>query len=280
MNFYEILEVSPNASPEVIKVAYKSLMQRYHPDRNPDSQAAARAVRIAQAHEVLSDAIKRAAYDNELRLKQVSLITSQEYVRDMVQRSTAKEKPDESFLSLWLVVVTIVLAGWLFLSVFKKQHLSDMVAQAVQGGVVATDGKLADPQSGVASRTVPHYVTNLTVRLIDTNTQPNKPDGAAHLLTIPRLDVVVGTFDSDKFMQNLEGNKDYIERRLAENLVDAEYAELIKKRGEAYLKSFILDALGEITGANRFEKYPSPDGIPARNYGAVDVMLPESYILQ
>ena len=64
---YDILEVSHTASPEVIRAAYRSLMQRYHPDKNPgDKQAAERAVLVAQAYETLSDAERRAAYDQSL----------------------------------------------------------------------------------------------------------------------------------------------------------------------------------------------------------------------
>jgi curved DNA-binding protein CbpA len=55
-NHYDTLEVHPRASQEVIRAAYRSLMQRYHPDRNPgDVAAAARAASIAQAYDVLSD---------------------------------------------------------------------------------------------------------------------------------------------------------------------------------------------------------------------------------
>ena len=64
MNYYEILEVSPLASREVLRAAYKSLMQRHHPDRRPhDADTAHRAALIAQAYAVLSDGHKRAAYD-------------------------------------------------------------------------------------------------------------------------------------------------------------------------------------------------------------------------
>ena len=33
MNYYEILEINEKASPEVIKMAYKALILKYHPDR-------------------------------------------------------------------------------------------------------------------------------------------------------------------------------------------------------------------------------------------------------
>lgn len=66
---YDTLEVSRLASPDVIRAAYRSLMQRFHPDRNPGDPAAAnRAAQVAVAYEVLSDAQKRARYDAGLQV--------------------------------------------------------------------------------------------------------------------------------------------------------------------------------------------------------------------
>jgi curved DNA-binding protein CbpA len=68
VDHYETLEVSRNASPAVIRAAYKSLMQRLHPDKHPEDEAnAGRAAHIASAYEVLSNPERRAAYDIELR---------------------------------------------------------------------------------------------------------------------------------------------------------------------------------------------------------------------
>lgn len=65
---YDELEVSTSASPETIKAAYKSLMQRFHPDRNPGNRdAEERSKRITSAFTILSDANARARYDADLR---------------------------------------------------------------------------------------------------------------------------------------------------------------------------------------------------------------------
>ena len=62
--FYDVLQVSREADPEVIKAAYKSLVQRYHPDKNPNNPDAEKFLKtINQAYEVLSDPAKRAGYD-------------------------------------------------------------------------------------------------------------------------------------------------------------------------------------------------------------------------
>lgn len=68
--FYELLEVSPNASPAVIKTAYRCLVQMLHPDRNPgDPAAAERLALINQAYSVLADPVLRARYDEKAGLK-------------------------------------------------------------------------------------------------------------------------------------------------------------------------------------------------------------------
>lgn len=60
-NYYEILEVSPNASMEIIKAAYRSLAKRYHTDNGSEDNE--KMVEINEAYAILSDEAKRAEYD-------------------------------------------------------------------------------------------------------------------------------------------------------------------------------------------------------------------------
>ncbi len=63
-DYYEILGVGREASPDEIKKAYRKLALKYHPDRNPDdAEAEAKFKEAAEAYEVLSNADKRARYD-------------------------------------------------------------------------------------------------------------------------------------------------------------------------------------------------------------------------
>ncbi|MEJ2539677.1 MAG: molecular chaperone DnaJ [Gemmatimonadota bacterium] len=63
-DYYSLLEVSRDASPEEIKKAYRRLALRHHPDRNQGSKdAEARFKEITEAYEVLRDSNKRAVYD-------------------------------------------------------------------------------------------------------------------------------------------------------------------------------------------------------------------------
>lgn len=68
---YDLLEVSPDASPEVIRAAYRQLALKYHPDKQPDGrarqQAEERMKQINAAYDILSDPARRAEYDYRLR---------------------------------------------------------------------------------------------------------------------------------------------------------------------------------------------------------------------
>ena len=63
-DYYELLDVPRDASDRDIKKAYRRLAMKYHPDRNPDDKdAELKFKEINEAYEVLSDAQKKAAYD-------------------------------------------------------------------------------------------------------------------------------------------------------------------------------------------------------------------------
>lgn len=63
-DFYEVLGLSKSADEKEIKRAYKRLAMKYHPDRNQgDKESESKFKEIKEAYEILSDAQKRAAYD-------------------------------------------------------------------------------------------------------------------------------------------------------------------------------------------------------------------------
>jgi molecular chaperone DnaJ len=65
-DYYTVLDVAKGASEADIKQAYRRLAMKHHPDRNPDDKGAEDKFKeIKEAYEVLSDASKRAIYDQQ-----------------------------------------------------------------------------------------------------------------------------------------------------------------------------------------------------------------------
>jgi curved DNA-binding protein len=62
VDHYETLQLSPNASAEMVERVYRALAKRYHPD-NVDTGSVDRFTEVQTAFETLSDPVRRAAYD-------------------------------------------------------------------------------------------------------------------------------------------------------------------------------------------------------------------------
>ena len=63
-DYYEVLDIGKNATPEEIKKAYRKKALRYHPDKNPgDKEAEDKFKEAAEAYEVLSNPQKKQRYD-------------------------------------------------------------------------------------------------------------------------------------------------------------------------------------------------------------------------
>ena len=71
-NYYDILEINENASPEIVEKAYKTLAKKYHPDlqeENLKQEYENKLELINEAYEVLSNEQKRIQYNLELKEK-------------------------------------------------------------------------------------------------------------------------------------------------------------------------------------------------------------------
>ncbi|MCL2829311.1 MAG: DnaJ domain-containing protein [Betaproteobacteria bacterium] len=67
-NYYDLLQISRKAGPEVIQGAFRYLAQRWHPDKNPGNREEAERMfkMLNEAHSVLSDPKQKTEYDKKL----------------------------------------------------------------------------------------------------------------------------------------------------------------------------------------------------------------------
>lgn len=64
-NYYDVLGIGKDATPDEIKKAYRQMAIRYHPDKNPGNKEAEEKFKeAAEAYSILSDPTKKAEYDN------------------------------------------------------------------------------------------------------------------------------------------------------------------------------------------------------------------------
>lgn len=113
---YDNLKVARNAPPEVIRAAYKTLSQRFHPDRNPGNTEAARIMAIINSsYDVLSDPAKRREHDQWIMemeaASQVKIQTGQ-----TAQATIQHPSPPPIMLRLFLPLFNLVkgLVIWAF----------------------------------------------------------------------------------------------------------------------------------------------------------------------
>ncbi len=66
VDYYEVLQISPNADQETVHRVYRIQAQRFHPD-NLETGDAQRFRLVAEAYNVLNDPRSRASYDTEYR---------------------------------------------------------------------------------------------------------------------------------------------------------------------------------------------------------------------
>lgn len=109
MNYYELLQVREDASDEVIKMAYKALAKKYHPDtyEGDKSYAEAKMKEINAAYSVLSDAVKRAEYDIFLQQK-----ASKDKNNDKAEHhNSVKTKKGFAPKLKWIVIAVIIIVS-------------------------------------------------------------------------------------------------------------------------------------------------------------------------
>ena len=99
-NYYKILQVDKDASPEIIKVAYKLLVKKNHPDLKEGSEkqiAEEKIKEINEAYDVLSNPEEKAKYDQNL----INEFISQEKYNEIINENMNLKKELNYFNNLY-----------------------------------------------------------------------------------------------------------------------------------------------------------------------------------
>ena len=129
-NYYEVLGVDPAASPQEIRKAYTRGALRWHPDKwatAPEEKRLAASERfklLANAHEVLKDPSKRAAYDEQLKYTpapETPLMTTEKawevFIRvtlESVRQETLQNEPSTNAVLKLIASLSLPALGFYF----------------------------------------------------------------------------------------------------------------------------------------------------------------------
>lgn len=125
-NYYDILEVSKNASPEIIEKAYKTLVKKYHPDlqKNEEKNKYEEKIKkINEAYDILSNPEKRKNYDLNLKNTQFSI---NDY-NNLYQENINLKNRSKDLLALVLTILVILFIAFILWHIpFTKNYLINL----------------------------------------------------------------------------------------------------------------------------------------------------------
>lgn len=314
MNPYDVLQVSTTADALVIRAAYRSLIQRNHPDRNPgDVQAAQRAVLVTQAYELLVDAERRAAYDKQFQ-------DDHDALRDApISRSkiASRPQPDSPQLKkaaypkslhfgltqLAIIALVVVCLGW----TVGHFSLADPQRKAPEKQLADIRLQVENPQTSEAQRQV-LLARKLTVLELHEGLQKAESamraeDMAARSLTllpepitvsllmpaglnvsllqlsIPEITLVLGSFDTLKLREHLLKHRPRLVQELAQKLAAQAAGIVLAPESEARLRRLIGESVMESLDIRPGEAFASTYFESPGRYGVVGVVLPQNFIV-
>lgn len=309
MNHYDTLEVSSRASPEVLRAAYRSLMQRYHPDRHPDDpQAAARTAAITEAYDVLSDPARRAAYDEALAAQQASAPPAGAAAGGASRGARSADAPGAAGagraragqraparaaapvpLGRWAIGLALALGAAVLVGHYGAQRPAEGDDWATLRQRFSAGGHTEDELRELLRRKealLQQFPTlrerddaerardleARTVQLLDAKLEIYLGTG---VMTVPQIELVLGSFDAQTLRSYLLKNRELLVGDVTRALNNANVANLVGAAGEQYVQGLIQDTLVKAMGSPPEEQYPSTWHESPGRYGLVRVQLPQ-----
>lgn len=308
MNHYDSLEIHERASPEVVRAAYRSLIQRFHPDRRPDDpEAAARAAALTQAYEVLSDPVRRADYDRWLAEQRTAAAPARSTQAAPAMpgaaargagaagrgrsAASARSRRAGSLPWIWGLLMLLMMAGTFWLMRPRHEAQEDWAAlrqRFAAGGqteqelraLIRRRDALLQQSPQLQERMAAESRRDRESRTVDLLDAPLDIVLPAGLMRIPRVSLVLGSFDSAALRSHIIKNRQVLVEDLILALRKAKGDWLAGPDGETYLQGVIRDALVRSLGTQPEEDFPSTWFESPGRYGVVEVLLPQRYRLQ
>lgn len=157
---YDNLKVTRSAPPEVVRVAYKALAQKFHPDRNAGSLEAVKIMSIINnSYEVLSDPIKRQEHDlwiaqqEEVHAQPASKIPQQSHHqtrRSNLQNIRNFPKPDSfigQIIQNWRLCGSLAFLVWIFLTYGQNQPPASPLPYQLQPPTAHVENRVQQNES-------------------------------------------------------------------------------------------------------------------------------------
>lgn len=153
--YYDVLEVSVDATPDEIKKAYRKMAVKTHPDKNPgDEQAKAKFQAVSQAYQVLSDPQLRTIYDE----KGKEMAVPQEGFVDDPQELMAMIFGGESFQP-WIGEISLIKDMMNMSQIMEEHEAEQAQAEAAESGVNTPSQNLLSHESEADKPTIGTHVS-------------------------------------------------------------------------------------------------------------------------
>ena len=102
VNYYELLGIDNNASKEVIKIAYKKMVKKYHPDVSKDKDSEKIIRSLNEAKETLLDDNKRREYDLSLNsINEAKQFSKEKEETYEYRREEYREAYSDTYVTRW-----------------------------------------------------------------------------------------------------------------------------------------------------------------------------------
>ncbi len=257
MNYYDILEVSSKASPAVIKAAYKSLMQRYHPDKNNnDSDSGQRTAQLVQAYEVLSDEVRRAVYDQQIQTQAALRHAPSPAGASGLNHTAgyARSKPQDDAHGYWvvwvLIIATIVLAVWFLLPSSKPSNYGQSPSLSADRKTLPTEALGKDTPASAPLDNNRLVMLELAVGLVDSD---KLPVNSVRVLKIPILSLGISDPAAKKLLWYLDDRKVQLRQMVEAKLAFATAEQLLSDTGSKYVRELVWQTVLDMASAQSSE---------------------------